>query len=256
SIRGGDEARLAVEVALLKAARPDLDPGTEGFVRRLERLEREAPAPGAVAPPVAPGPSPASSSPPPVSSVQPAPEPATPDPVEVPALTPEIAPGAEAKPPEPSRPQPPMEATPPSTGAEPPEAAVTAPTEAPASIDGVHLDRLGQLWPAVLDALRGLASGPAASYFEGTRPLRLEESRLTVGFPAGSQFNRRNAEKPERRSQLVAALKSVTGEEFVLDYTELGSMGEEGAEPANEPAVDEEQFVDRVKSEFNAEEVI
>jgi hypothetical protein len=108
----------------------------------------------------------------------------------------------------------------------------------------------------VLDALRALASGPTASYFEVTRPLGLEGDRLTIGFPAGSQFNRRNADKPEQRSQLVAALKSVTGEEFTLEYTELGSTAGAEEAPAEAPVVDEEQFVERVKSEFNAEEVI
>src|SRR4051794_36896696 len=41
AIREGDEARLAVEVALLKAARPDLDGSSEGLARRVERLERK-----------------------------------------------------------------------------------------------------------------------------------------------------------------------------------------------------------------------
>src|SRR5688572_1948764 len=40
AVREGDDARLAVEIALLKAARPDLDPGTDGLLRRIERLER------------------------------------------------------------------------------------------------------------------------------------------------------------------------------------------------------------------------
>jgi DNA polymerase III subunit gamma/tau len=39
AVREGDEARMAVEIALLKAARPDLDPTTEGLLRRIERLE-------------------------------------------------------------------------------------------------------------------------------------------------------------------------------------------------------------------------
>jgi DNA polymerase-3 subunit gamma/tau len=39
NVREGDEARMAVEIALLKAARPDLDPSTEGLLRRIERLE-------------------------------------------------------------------------------------------------------------------------------------------------------------------------------------------------------------------------
>ena len=39
AVREGDDARMAVEIALLKAARPDLDPSTEGLLRRIERLE-------------------------------------------------------------------------------------------------------------------------------------------------------------------------------------------------------------------------
>ena len=41
AVREGDDARMAVEIALLKAARPDLDPSTEGLLRRIERLERQ-----------------------------------------------------------------------------------------------------------------------------------------------------------------------------------------------------------------------
>ncbi len=46
AVREGDDARMAVEIALLKAARPDLDPSTEGLLRRVEKLERGADAPG------------------------------------------------------------------------------------------------------------------------------------------------------------------------------------------------------------------
>ncbi len=42
AVREGDDARMAVEIALLKAARPDLDPSTEGLLRRIEKLERPA----------------------------------------------------------------------------------------------------------------------------------------------------------------------------------------------------------------------
>jgi len=54
AVREGDDARLAVEIALLKAARPDLDPDTAGLLRRIERLEaggRGAPRPAGGAPP-------------------------------------------------------------------------------------------------------------------------------------------------------------------------------------------------------------
>src|SRR5262249_42509438 len=41
AVREGDDARMAVEIALLKAARPDLDPSSEGLLRRIERLEKQ-----------------------------------------------------------------------------------------------------------------------------------------------------------------------------------------------------------------------
>ena len=50
AVREGDDARMAVEIALLKAARPDLDPSTEGLLR----ADREAGArswPAAAPPP-------------------------------------------------------------------------------------------------------------------------------------------------------------------------------------------------------------
>src|SRR5829696_5338074 len=47
AVREGDDARLAVEVALLKAARPDVDPSAEGLLRRVERLEKDMRAGGA-----------------------------------------------------------------------------------------------------------------------------------------------------------------------------------------------------------------
>jgi DNA polymerase-3 subunit gamma/tau len=50
NVREGDDARMAVEIALLKAARPDLDPSTEGLLRRIERLEKGTGAPQAAGP--------------------------------------------------------------------------------------------------------------------------------------------------------------------------------------------------------------
>jgi DNA polymerase-3 subunit gamma/tau len=62
AVREGDDARMAVEIALLKAARPDLDPSPEGLLRRIERLEKqlagEAP-PAGPAPAASPAPAPA-----------------------------------------------------------------------------------------------------------------------------------------------------------------------------------------------------
>src|SRR5439155_14589067 len=49
AIREGDEARMTMELALLRAARPQLDPSREALAERLERMERRLE--GGVGPP-------------------------------------------------------------------------------------------------------------------------------------------------------------------------------------------------------------
>ena len=50
AIREGDEARMTVELALLRAARPEIDPSRAAMTQRIERLE-QAVAGGAIAAP-------------------------------------------------------------------------------------------------------------------------------------------------------------------------------------------------------------
>ena len=232
-IRDGDEARLAVEVALLKAARPDFDPSSEGLARRLERLEQgiqpvaspPMPEPGGQAVDVGDA----------GGRIRSAPAGVPPAPPTTPAATTMEAPSE-------------PEATPVVESAPPPE---PPPVAEP---DPVDLPRLEQVWPAVLDSLGTSASGMVASYFDGTHPVGLDETKLTVGFPADAAFNRRNAERPDCREELAAAVAVVTGIRFQIDYASLDG-GQQAADPDPE-VMDEEDFIARVKSEFNAEEVI
>src|SRR6202012_3262726 len=96
AVREGDDARMAVEIALLKAARPDLDPSTEGLLRRIEKLEAQL----AATVPTPPAPAPAPQPPTPT----PEPGPLTPEPTP-PTPTPEPTPPAPD--PTPPTPQPP-----------------------------------------------------------------------------------------------------------------------------------------------------
>ncbi|MCB0857791.1 MAG: DNA polymerase III subunit gamma/tau [Solirubrobacterales bacterium] len=235
-IREGDEARLAVEVALLKAARPDFDPSSDGLARRLERLEQ------GVQPPT---PAPAS---------RPAPPPASP-----PSTASQQSPEAEtASPPVPTVEEVPSPTDEPAVLIESAEAARpegspggSSPLESSPPLD---LDRLEQVWTAILDSLAASASGMVASYFDGTAPVTLDGANLTIGFPADAAFNRRNAERTECRQQLAEAVLAVTGERLKIEYDSLES-DRQATEPESE-VMPEEDFVARVKSEFNAEEVI
>jgi DNA polymerase-3 subunit gamma/tau len=180
AVREGDDARLAVEIALLKAARPDLDPSTEGLLRRIERLEKGAPA----------------------------------DDV-------------------PAEPQPPEE-----TEASGPQA--------------VGLDELTRLWPAVLEKLRETSPALAAT-FEGARPVGIDDDGVRIGFPANSTFNKRKAEAPDKRDLVAAAIEAVAGARLRPVYVILD--GEQPSKEGGGEDADQEALVEKLKSEFNAEEV-
>ncbi len=79
-----------------------------------------------------------------------------------------------------------------------------------------------RVWPAVLDQLMQTAPALAAS-FDGARPVELDagERTVTVGFPAAHTFNKRKAEAPDKREQLVAALEAVLGEKLRPVYVVL-----------------------------------
>jgi len=79
-----------------------------------------------------------------------------------------------------------------------------------------------------------------------------DEGGLKIGFPEASTFNKRKAEAPERRELVADAFEAVTGERLRPGYVLLN--GEAEPEPeADGP--DRENLVEKLKSEFDAEEV-
>jgi DNA polymerase-3 subunit gamma/tau len=208
AMREGDDARMAVELALLKAARPDLDPAGEALLRRVERLEGKL---GAGAP--AEGPAPAE---------------------EQPGTRNEQGAESAAE-----------GALPSGTG---PVPAFESSGESGGQID---LERVQRVWPAVIDQVRQSGSAMLSALFEGARPIAVdsEEGVLRIGFPAGSTFNKRKAEATEHRERFTEALRAILGERLRPVYVLL-----DGDAPASEE-MDEEELLERIKSEFDAEEV-
>jgi DNA polymerase III subunit gamma/tau len=221
NVREGDDARMAVEIALLKAARPDLDPSTEGLLRRVERLEQGTNASSAAGP-VAAGDPP----PPPVAEASSG------------AVPPATPPAAEAE----------------SAEDDPPAAeAESADSESPTSPGPIGLAEVQSTWPAILDKLRE-ASPALAATFDGALPVSLEDGELKVGFPADLTFNKKKAETPEKRELMADALEAVLGERFRPSYVLLEGEPEEAEEPA-ESEIDHDAIVEKLKSEFDAKEV-
>jgi DNA polymerase III subunit gamma/tau len=204
AMREGDDARMAVELALLKAARPDLDPAGAGLLRRVERLEKRS-----------------------------AGEPPAP-------LEPKSEQGATGNE---------EEADETEQAGEP-----RSPSDEPRASSDENLDLEGVLrvWPAVIDQVRQ-GSPMLSALFEGARPVAVdsEEGVLRIGFPAGSTFNKRKAEAAEHRERFTEALRDTLGERLRPVYVLLD--GEASGEAGQE--LDEEELLERIKSEFDAEEV-
>jgi DNA polymerase-3 subunit gamma/tau len=245
AVREGDDARMAVEIALLKAARPDLDPSTEGLLRRIERLEGQLPGGDRAAGPVG-------------------------------AASPRVLGGSASSAPRgtPAPPPPAGDSAPEAASAEPAEAAepeessepeAAKQEEEPAAPTGsawlsdLDLEQLKQMWPAVLDQLSKTAPALAA-FFEEARPVGFDaaENVVEISFPASATFNKRKAEVPEQRERVAEALLAVTGQDLKPAYVLLDGKSEapEASAPAEKnEGLDEEQLLERLKSEFDAEEV-
>jgi DNA polymerase III subunit gamma/tau len=238
AVREGDDARMAVEIALLKAARPDLDPSTEGLLRRIERLEGRLTEGGQAAGPVG-GASPTvlggkAASPP---RGTPAPPPPAAD------MAPQDdPPPAEEEEAEPLPPEPPVAEE---------DAGPTA------AVSDLDLDGLKRVWPAVLQKLAETAPALAAT-FEGAHPVAFDAEGLQIGFPKDKTFNKRKAEGAERREAVTAAFEGVVGQALKPTYVLLereSAEAEPSAETEDDAGIDEDAVLEKLKSEFDAEEV-
>jgi DNA polymerase-3 subunit gamma/tau len=236
AVREGDDARMAVEIALLKAARPDLDPSTEGLLRRIEQLESRLTGDASPADVVEQ-----------VAVEEPEAR------VEDPAPQPQVAERAEAPAPVEEREEAPPESEPhaPETPPSEPE-----PPAASAAQGDLSLADLQHIWGTILAKLAETAPALAAT-FEGARPDGLEGDELSIGFPADRTFNKRKAESPERREVLITAIHAITGKMLRPTYDLLDEDAPEAPDEgaAKPDGVDEEELLRRLKSEFDAEEV-
>ena len=117
----------------------------------------------------------------------------------------------------------------------------------------LSLDEIIQIWPAVIEKLRETSPALAAT-FDGARPVGIGEEGLEIGFPAELTFNKRKAEAKDKREQMSEALVAVTGARVRPVYVLLDGE-DRPAEEAGGEDVDHEALVEKLKSEFNAEEV-
>jgi DNA polymerase-3 subunit gamma/tau len=176
--KAGADSRTQLELALVKAAAPDLDPSQRALLARIERLEAQlagsaGPVPAAVEPPAA------------------APRPQR---TSGPAAIAAVAVAAD----------------------EQAEDAAPAP-EPVAESSPLDLDSFRSLWPAVLETVRG-QNAMLAALLEGANPVEVAAGELRLAFADSAAFLKRKAEGMPNRETLNQAVQTVTGRTLKLVY--------------------------------------
>ena len=221
AVKDGADARTQLELALTKAASPEVDPTTRALQARIERLEQAL----------------AGNAPPP-----PAPAPV----VSVPAVDPPPMP--------PGTPQPRADEEPVGAPVAPPEAAPqprpTAVAEVPAG--GLELATVTELWPAVVDAIRVDDDVLAMCLTEAT-PVDCAERSLVIAFHPDDTMRRRKADSARARQVVAEALRKLTG---VAPQISVEARAIDTAVAEAPPADPEAELLERLKAEFDAEEIL
>jgi DNA polymerase-3 subunit gamma/tau len=235
----GAQARIQLELVLVKAAAPDMDPSVAALQARVERLEEggssasvaanvragEAPAPARDRESAGAGATGAN------KTVETAEAPARP---QKPGVQQEAA-STEAPVVEAASPRP----EPSSTPAEPASA--------------ITLDTAVESWPAVADLVR-VDNAMLAALLSEARPVSVTDRELTLAFPAGAAFLKRKAEQDANRRVAIDALKSITGQRLALCF-ELRELAPDEA-PEGPEVLSGDELVRRFMEEFDAEEIL
>ncbi len=234
-VRAGADARTRLELALVKAARPETDGSTRALLARIERLERGVPRDGAEnqkdddfkGPPAAAamGRARLHHAPAPAAAAAIEPEPVRePEPQDAPEAEPRDAQEAVREPaPEP----------------------VSEPL--PRDIESVYA-----LWPAVVDLVRSEHALLGAVIGEA-RPVAVDGEELTLAYPFAAEFYKKKAEDPANRAAVGEALGALAGGRWKLRYELRDTPASEGEQGS--PARSEEEWVARFMEEFDAEEL-
>ncbi len=241
SVRAGADARTSLELALVVASRPEVDASTKALLARIERLEGgRVPAPPV---PVAPAPAvdasgegvseiphvPAQSvTAEPASVIEPMTDQAAPSATVIAPVTDSVS--ADVTPPPPLPPQP----------------TSTAPVAG-------DLESIAEVWPAVIELV---VAGHAlcGAVIADTRPVALAGDDLTVGFPASAAFLKKKAEDPSNRQIVTDALRQLAPGRWRIGY-ELREELDEAGGNGTARTYTEEEWIERFKSELDAEEI-
>jgi DNA polymerase-3 subunit gamma/tau len=224
-VREGDEARMTIELALLRAARPQLDPSKQALAQRLEELERAMGAGDDAGD--------AGTSSDRGTAQHPDGYRAVPRSTEVPTPPASSDPSDDAAPP-------------PAPADDDAEEAVEADPKGP-----VDLERLVAEWPAVVDQVRQSGAEVLSRALAAARPIAVDgDGAVKLGFPPSAGFNKRKAEAQDARDRFAEALKTIVGERLRPVYVLLDPEPD-----APKATLSDDELIARVKDEFDATEL-
>jgi DNA polymerase III subunit gamma/tau len=216
AVRAGLDPRTRLELALVKAARPEVDPSTKALLARIERLEEGGRAPAEQAP------------------ARPAPDL---------GASVERAIAAEAQKADEADELPPD-----------PPIAPTPPAPTPTPVLAADLGSIIELWPAVVE-LVGAEHALCGAVITDARPVEISEHDLIVGFPTTAAFLKRQAEDPANRAIVTEALRQLAGGRWRLSFELRSELDEEDGAGSGAETYTEEEWLARFKSELDAEEI-
>ena len=159
----------------------------------------------------------------------------------------EVEPATENRAPSAGSPDPPEQ--PETSEPSDPEAAVAT------DVASIELERVVELWPAVVGHLRESGEEMLSTLFEGARPLGINEERsmLRIGFPASAKFNKRKAEAPANVERMTETIHAITGVRlrpaYELTEEESGEVGEDLTK------MSDDDLIEMIKTNFDAREI-
>jgi len=240
AVRAGADARTRLELALVKAANPELDSATRTLLARVQRLEG-AQTPGAHTAAAGAGAHESDGSAHGAQMNSPAP----------PRGDREAASGPRGAADAPVAAAPARRADAQSRRGGVSAPAAVAEADRAAGPGSEVLQELCAAWPAVVEAVRA-QNALLGALIQEARPVGVAGSEVTVAFSAGAPFLKKKAEDAANRRVVTEALCSVMPGTWTLAYT-LGDE-REGEDPAPSSA-SEEDWIRRLMEEFDAEEL-
>jgi DNA polymerase III subunit gamma/tau len=231
----GAQPRIQLELVLIKAAAPEMDPSTSALLARLERLERGGLRPATTS---------AATTPAQAASV-----------VATDEVTPASSPTPTAEPEEER-----------SSDPELPETAIDLAVSGNPQLErdstaatASTVDDMRRVWPAVVELVRG-GNAMLGVLLEGARPTAVTERELVLSFPAEAAFYKRKAEQDDYRRATADAVRNVTGVALTLRYELSEAIPEpiagESDTAAEVTPMSDDELVRKFVEEFGAEEIL